>query len=640
MPIVKPSGVPSLAIEAELIDNISKKLDGIDRELDDITANRKARDAQAARDSVNSAKSQTNAWTEFRSAYSTVLDIVRTGQQVWNATAGEFVEYAEQVKNLSRSLGASAEDTSRLIQVADDVRISYDSLKIAMKEAQKDGIEPSIESLAKLSDQYLAIQSPAERTKFLLETFGKSGLEMGKLMEKGGDGIRAMNEEISNSLIITEEGIKASDDYQRSLDQLEEVSQAVEISFGSKLIPVMNAFMRIVLADIEAVGVFKDVLTGDKSLADAAREVADIINKNGFEVFGLQIGDATEAMKENADTSDQFTGAMGDNEDAVKAAEQAIKDFKDSLEEMSQANIDAEKFIQSYADFSKDYAENHAEAVDKVKKAEEELAAARKEFGAGSEQAAGAAESLAEAQKGVQELEASWHESTQKMIYDMVLAKLSVDGLTDAEFKAAQDLAVSMGLRTEAQAEEAKAAMDKAESIAEGIALQEDVMKEKAAQDEELLRLEQEKELAAGNTAATVVDGAAQSAEAQAALASQIDATTQALGRQADAARLAAQAMQYSAGSGTAAPAKKGGGGGSGGKRDSGGVGIAGVPYVINPIASPEVFVPDTNGKFIPNVKGSGETKNITIVVNNPKKEAAERSIEAGLKKLSYLGVA
>ena len=69
-------------------------------------------------------------------------------------------------------------------------------------------------------------------------------------------------------------------------------------------------------------------------------------------------------------------------------------------------------------------------------------------------------------------------------------------------------------------------------------------------------------------------------------------------------------------------------------------MGIAGVPYVINPIAAPEVFIPSTNGKFIPNVQGGGETKNITIVVNNPKKEAAERSIEAGLKKLSYLGVA
>lgn len=639
MPISKPSGVPSLAIEAELIDNISKKLDGIDRELDDITANRKARDAQAARDSVNSAKSQTNAWTEFRSMYSTVLDVVRTGQQVWNATAGEFVNYAEQVKNLSRSLGASAEDTSRLIQVADDVRISYDSLKIAMKEAQKDGIEPSIESLARLSDQYLAIQSPAERTKFLLETFGKSGLEMGKLMEKGGDGIRAMSSEIDKSLVLTDEAIKKSDEYQRALDDFNDSVMALKISIGNELLPVMTKMMqgwsRTNEIREEANRLIKEGIAGNREEALAMASEA---------VHAKHAADETEAMnnalEDTSGTTDDFTGAMGDNEDAVKAAEQAIKDFKDSLEEMSQANIDAEKFIQSYADFSRDYAENHAEAVEKVKEAEQELADARKEFGAGSEQAAGAAESLAEAQKGVQELEATWHESTQKMIYDMVLAKLSVDGLTDAEFKAAQDLAVSMGLRTEAQAEEAKAAMDKAESIAEGIALQEDVMREKSEMDAELLRLEQEKELAAGNTAAAVVDGAAQSAEAQAALASQIDAATQALGRQADAARLAAQAMQYSAGGGTAAPAKKSGGGGSGGKRDSGGVGIAGVPYVINPIASPEVFVPDTNGKFIPNVKGGGETKNITIVVNNPKKEAAERSIEAGLKKLSYLGVA
>jgi hypothetical protein len=74
-------------------------------------------------------------------------------------------------------------------------------------------------------------------------------------------------------------------------------------------------------------------------------------------------------------------------------------------------------------------------------------------------------------------------------------------------------------------------------------------------------------------------------------------------------------------------------------KRDAGGSGMAGTPYLIGTGAQPEMFIPSTNGKFIPNAdKKIGSTYN--IVVNNPKKETAENSIRQELKKLSYIGTA
>jgi hypothetical protein len=74
------------------------------------------------------------------------------------------------------------------------------------------------------------------------------------------------------------------------------------------------------------------------------------------------------------------------------------------------------------------------------------------------------------------------------------------------------------------------------------------------------------------------------------------------------------------------------------GSRDSGGPGIAGQPYMIGTGAQPEVFIPQTNGTFVPNAdKKLGSTFNITV--NNPKKETAENSIRQALKKLSFIGV-
>ncbi len=626
MPLVKPVG--GFSVEAELIDNISKKLDSIDREIDDITSRRIAADKAAGAASQNAAKSATMGWTEFRSMYSTVLDVVRVGQQVWAATGQEFVNYAEQVKNMSRTLGASAEETSRIIQVADDVRISYDSLKVAMKEAQKDGIEPNIENLAKLADQYKAIQSPAERTKFLLETFGKSGLEMGKLMEQGGDGIRSMSDAIDESLIMTEKGIKASDEYQRSLDDLQDAAKSVQMAFGEQVVPVMNAFMRIVLSDIEAVGVFRDVLAGNKSLAEAGREVAEIINSNGFEVFGFQIGKIAESTEESTDAFYENGDAVTDNADALKAAEQALKDYKDALEAVSRANQDAERFMQSYADFQKNYEESHADAAQRLNEAMKE----------------GDSEAIAEARGAIQELEAQWHESTQKMIYDMVMAKVAVDGLTDAEFKATQELAVQMGIRTQAQADEAIAMMEKATAIADGIALQEDVVNEKADADAKLLELEAAKEAAAAETTQTIVDGNNAAVQSEQALTASIDAASVALGRQADAARKAAEAMMYAnaaaPNTGTTATNKGGGGGGGGKKHEFGGEFIVPPQYGREGFALGDYGTASAGEKITITPPGKSTGGVYNIVINNPKREAAEDTLRAFFSKMRYLGVA
>lgn len=623
-----PITVGGFSVEADLIDNISKKLDNIDRELDDITSRRLARERAAGSASQDAARTAAMGWTEFRSAYSTVLDVVQVGRQIWQATGQEFVNYAEQVKNMSRALGASAEETSRIIQVADDVRISYDNLKIAMKEAQKDGIEPNIENLAKLADQYKAIQSPAERTKFLLETFGKSGLEMGKLMERGGDGIRAMSDAIDESLIMTEKGIQASDEYQRSLDDLQDAAKSVQMAFGEQVVPVMNAFMRIVLSDIEAVGVFRDVLAGNKSLAEAGREVAEIINSNGFEVFGFQIGKIAESTEESTDAFYENGDAVTDNADALKAAEQALKDYKDALEAVSRANQDAERFMQSYADFQKNYEESHADAAQRLNEAMKE----------------GDSEAIAEARGAIQELEAQWHESTQKMIYDMVMAKVAVDGLTDAEFKATQELAVQMGIRTQAQADEAIAMMEKATAIADGIALQEDVVNEKADADAKLLELEAAKEAAAAETTQTIVDGNNAAAQSEQALTASIDAASVALGRQADAARKAAEAMMYAnaaaPNTGTTATNKGGRGGGGGKKHEFGGEFIVPPQYGREGFALGDYGTASAGEKITITPPGKSTGGVYNIVINNPKREAAEDTLRAFFSKMRYLGVA
>ncbi len=626
MPLVTPGDSNKIQIEAELIDNISKKLDVIDREIDGLTAKRKAREAEAARASVTAAKSATTGWTEFRSMYSTVLDVVRVGQQVWQETGQKFVDYAAQVRDVSRSLGASAEESSRLVQVADDVGVSYSALTTSLKMAQKDGIDPSIDGLAKLSDQYLSLAPGVERTQFLLDNFGKSGAEMGKLMEQGGAGIREMSGAIDDSMILTQKALDQARDFEIAQDSMNDTWDAFTYQVAPPLVSAMTDIInhyRDIATSLEENGYWY-TLTHQLSLDDIAakREASDAALR------------ASESNTELSASQEDNVDASKAQEEAVKAAQQALDDYKDKLEEVSKANQDAESFIQSYADSQKDYVQSHADAAKSLQEAIK----------------SGDKEAIAEAQQGIQELEATWHESTTKMVYDMALAKVELNGYTDAEFAAMQRIAVEKGIRTQEEADQAIRMMEEATAIAEGVAADEAVIREQSKIDAQMTELEKQAEIA--KTGEVAVASAEQSAQAQAQFAGIVDSATLSLIRQAQAARTAATAVA-SIGSG-GVPRKTGSPG-------TGGIGPVGggsdndpkTPYAnggefVIPMAyGYEGFRLGNHG-----TASAGETVTITpkgesnkggntynITVYNPKKETTEESERKQLQKLSYLGV-
>ena len=160
--------------------------------------------------------------------------------------ADDYMNYAFEVEDFARVLGTSAEEASKFIQVADDVRLSTASMTAAFKFAIKQGFEPSIDSLKELSDQYLAIQSGADRSRFLLEKFGRAGLEMGKLLELGGAKIEAMGNSIEGtSRLMTEQGIQAAKNYYTAMDELGEVIEDLKNTIGAGLLPTFIELIKV-----------------------------------------------------------------------------------------------------------------------------------------------------------------------------------------------------------------------------------------------------------------------------------------------------------------------------------------------------------------------------------------------------------
>jgi hypothetical protein len=148
-------------------------------------------------------------------------------------SADYFEAYANQVSDMMDIIGGSPEEISKLIQVADDVRISFETLKTAMVGAVRKGVDPSIEGLARLADAYNKLPEGAQRTKFLLDSFGRSGAEMARMMELGAEGIIKLGQAYAGTdLEIKQSDIDSATAYHNAVDDVNDSIEKLKVSAG------------------------------------------------------------------------------------------------------------------------------------------------------------------------------------------------------------------------------------------------------------------------------------------------------------------------------------------------------------------------------------------------------------------------
>ncbi|HLC04829.1 MAG TPA: hypothetical protein VJK02_17475 [Anaerolineales bacterium] len=153
----------------------------------------------------------------------------------------ETVQYGQAVTDLSRATEMSAEDSSRLIQAADDAFVSQESLTTALKVAVRQGFLPTIENVKILADQYNALSDPMARNALLIKTFGRNGLEMGKLLEMGSEGIKkAADESDRLGLTLTGQNLKDIKAYKESVDLLNDTMNGLWTTISFKVIQAIN----------------------------------------------------------------------------------------------------------------------------------------------------------------------------------------------------------------------------------------------------------------------------------------------------------------------------------------------------------------------------------------------------------------
>ncbi len=286
-------------------------------------------------------------------------------------TAGETVKYAAEVRDMGRAIGASAEDTSKLIQAADDVGISVGTLEGALKAAIARGVKPTIENLGKLADEYNNIQSPIARSEFLMKNFGKSGLEMGKLLEQGAEGIKAAGEEAEAlGLVLTETDVKAAREFEIAMDNLGDVVQGLQFSVGNALIPTLTqaaSTLQLLLTWNQQVAAAVDqhkqsVLTNSETYAAYVAEMERVAGASGGVNSNFTaLIDKQNILSESAFNAASAAARIGDEEDKLKdstynaaaamgEAESKTYDLSASLAELEQHTKDVQKAQEAWGE--------------------------------------------------------------------------------------------------------------------------------------------------------------------------------------------------------------------------------------------------------------------------------------------------
>jgi hypothetical protein len=261
-----------------------------------------------------------------------------TVKKVFEATVGELVTYADQVRRLSQATGKSAEDSSRLIQVLDDMKVSYEQIEKAVAKSGKT-FDYSIEGLAAMSDDYLKLSDAQSQAAFMQERFGKQWISFVPVMQKGGEAIRTAAGEIERSLILTEKALVETRLYEMQVDKMSDAWMAFKIQMGSGILG---------LIDGSTVAIQKS--------AQAIFEQA-----NGFQFNTNNAGRYTQAQRDawteaQKLAEEQYVLASGLDtastslEDQAAAAEALEVNYKDLIGSIQSMQSETDRYQEAQAD--------------------------------------------------------------------------------------------------------------------------------------------------------------------------------------------------------------------------------------------------------------------------------------------------
>lgn len=188
-------------------------------------------------------KSSGLAWMEFNSAVDLAARGIEIAGQAYDAIINQTLDYGDSVRQLTAISGASAEQTSRMIQMVDDLGIDLGTLETAAKGAAQKGIALTVEELARMSDEYRALKDPVAQNNYLLDNFGRSGLKMAVVLQKTREELLGTSSAISDNLLLTDKAVQQQREYEIAVDDLNDSLTGLKYSLADGIFPSLTEFV-------------------------------------------------------------------------------------------------------------------------------------------------------------------------------------------------------------------------------------------------------------------------------------------------------------------------------------------------------------------------------------------------------------
>lgn len=374
--------------------------------------------------------------------------IAWVGTSMMDALKGQ-IAYANNVREIAMISQTSTEEASRFIQVLDDYKLTTADATAATRAMKEQGLVPTIDTLARLSDAFLAIQDPAERMKFVQENLGRGGTKWIEILNKGSAALRAQGDGISKSLILTQKMVDESRKAEMAMDQWGDAVTGLKTAFAVQLLPSLTAVLNKENDLIRARQLAKEAglnvfLTTEKQaqyyikLAQAEREATEamMLQTGAMDENTISAEENARVTKEITDINTGMLGVIGDLQGATENYESTAKQLADER-------------IQIENDRATAISQGWWENSEKVK--EYDLA-------------------LAENTQQTIDNKDEFARANLEIISGLVERKLMQDGvLTDEEFNWLLEKRLAWGLYTEDVVAKAQAAWKEADRITESI---------------------------------------------------------------------------------------------------------------------------------------------------------------------------
>ena len=345
-------------------------------------------------------------------------------------TVGTLVAYADEVRRVQNATGASAEDSSKLIQILDDQKISYEQLEKAIQKSGK-AYDFSINGIANMSDEYLKLGNEQDKASFMQERFGKQWISFVPIMQQGGKAIHDASGAVEENLILTQKAVDDARRYEIAQDALNDSVQGLKVSIGTDL-----------------VGAVTDATNGFNIYFRALQIVQENHTKqiHGNSSMKDAIAQATKELSASQQALMQHKDALGKDAESEKANAAAVKETTDAHQSMlgliSSISNETENFASKQADVTAQMQENRAEAEKLYPWQKTQLDELNKKY--------------ADMATTYDQNAAAHAAAMGKIQFDLLVTKLAAGGVTDAEFAIEQQAGLMYGVFDQGSIESAK----------------------------------------------------------------------------------------------------------------------------------------------------------------------------------------